>query len=226
MISGPGSYTLSDFLLFSPETYFRLFELYNQTVFPLQLLTVGAGLWCLRRVRRVDARSGRIIAVLLAFSWLWVAWAFHWQRYAAINWAAVYFAVLFAVEALLIIWFGVVRNLFVFPARRDWLYRAGFAVLGFSVTVQPLLGLIAGRSWSQLSFFGLGPDPTATATFGVILMLQERFRYLLLLPVLLWCAISTLTALAMETLEYSVPVILLLFAACMAARKVFDSLTQ
>ena len=226
MIPDPVSYTLSDFLLFSQQTYFRLFELYNQAVFPLQLLTVGAGLWSLCRARRADGRSGRIIAVLLAFSWLWVAWAFHWERYAAINWAAQYFAVLFAAEALLIIGFGIIANLFVFPGRRDWLNRVGLAVLGFSVTVQPLLGLIAGRSWSQLSFFGLGPDPTATATFGVILMLQGRFRYLLLLPVLLWCAISALTALAMETVEFFVPAILLLFAAYVAACKVFDSLTQ
>ena len=28
------SYTLSDFLLFTPHTYYRLFELYNRAVWP------------------------------------------------------------------------------------------------------------------------------------------------------------------------------------------------
>lgn len=37
------TYTLSDFLMFSPQVYYRLFELYNRALWPTQLLTVGAG---------------------------------------------------------------------------------------------------------------------------------------------------------------------------------------
>lgn len=37
------TYSLRDFLLFSPHTYYRLFELYNQALWPLHLLALAIG---------------------------------------------------------------------------------------------------------------------------------------------------------------------------------------
>jgi hypothetical protein len=97
------TYGLRDLLLFSPDTYYRLFELYNLEWWPLQAvaLALGATLWLL--CRRGGERAGRAIAAILALCWLWVAWAFHDQRYASINPAADYFAWGFAVQALLLL---------------------------------------------------------------------------------------------------------------------------
>ena len=83
------TYSLSDFLLFSPRTYYRLFELYNRAVWPAQL----AG----PRSRRRDPACScaaptpwraATVAAILAACWLWVAWAYHLERYDSINWAA------------------------------------------------------------------------------------------------------------------------------------------
>ena len=38
------SYRPQDFLLFSPRTYWRLFELHNEALWPLHLLTFAIGL--------------------------------------------------------------------------------------------------------------------------------------------------------------------------------------
>ena len=38
------TYRLSDFLMFSPRTYHRLFELTNAEIWPLQIVTLAAGL--------------------------------------------------------------------------------------------------------------------------------------------------------------------------------------
>jgi len=38
------TYRLSDLLLFSPRTYYRLFELYNAAIWPAQVLAVVIGL--------------------------------------------------------------------------------------------------------------------------------------------------------------------------------------
>ena len=104
------SYRPSDFLLFAPRTYYRLFELYNAEIWPLHIVALLAGVTIIVLMRSRTAWRGRLIAAMLAACWLWVAWAFHWQRYATINWAASYFAVGFAIEALLLIWIGVVRD--------------------------------------------------------------------------------------------------------------------
>ena len=82
------TYTLSDFLLFSPRTYYRLLELYNVAIWPAQIAGGAIGLGVVALLAAKRGRRDRLIAGLLAACWLWIAWAFHYQRYAQINWAA------------------------------------------------------------------------------------------------------------------------------------------
>ena len=188
------TYSLADFLLFSPRTYYRLFELYNEAVWPAQIAALALGLAILAFARMNDGRS---IAVILAAAWLWAATAFHFQRYATINWAAVYFAAAFAFQALLILQTGLRRNRLA-PAREGpWLARLGLALFLFALIVQPLVGVAVGRDLRQAEVFALAPDPTAIATLGALLMAERTHWHLMLIP-LLWCAFTGLTLLAME----------------------------
>jgi len=209
------TYTLHDFLLFSPRTYYRLFELYNREIWPAQVLTSGAGVAILLALRRDGARAGRVIAAVLAGCWLWVAWAFHFQRYATINWAATYFAAAFAIEALALAWTGVVRGRLAFGAVDRAVRRAGIGVLILGLVVQPLIGPLAGRHWAQAELFGLAPDPTAVATLGVLLLASDRVRWALLAVPLLWCAVTGATLWAMGAPDAAVAPLaaLLVFAA-------------
>jgi Family of unknown function (DUF6064) len=138
------------------------------------------------------ASSGRVIAILLAACWLWVAWEFHWQRYAKINWAAGYFAVGFAIEALLLIWIGVVRDSLRFDSTPRVRARIGVAIFAFALMIQPLLQLLSGRNWQQLEVFGVAPDPTAVATLGVLLA-SNRMPWIAVPLPLTWCAIGGVT---------------------------------
>ena len=70
------TYALPDFLLFSPRTYYRLFELYNAAVWPGQVLAAAAGLAIVAMLRKPRPWQGRVVAVLLAACWLWIAWAY------------------------------------------------------------------------------------------------------------------------------------------------------
>jgi hypothetical protein len=183
------TYSLTDFLLFSSRTYYRLFELYNAAVWPAHIAALAIALALLASVYR---RDGRAVAALLAVVWLWIAVAFHLQRYATINWAALYVAPLFVLQALLLAWTGVARN------RLDAAPAApGLALLAFALFVQPLIGPLLGRSWMQAEIFGLAPDPTAVATLGVLLLSRRPHWHLLAIP-LLWCAFTGLTLQAME----------------------------
>ena len=187
------TYRLADFLLFSPRTYHRLFELYNQEIWPAQILAFALGVAILVLLRRGGVSRGRIVAAILAGCWLWVAWAFHFQRYAAINWAATYFAAAFAIEALLLIWTGVVRGALGFTPVKRVVYRAGLGIFLFALAVQPLIGPLMGREWQQVEIFGVAPDPTVLATLGVLLLAANRaVRALFFIPVL-WCAFSGAT---------------------------------
>ena len=73
------TYTLQDFLLFSPRVYWRMFELHNQAVWPLQILALLLGAAILVWVVRPHPWSCRAIFAILAVAWMWVAWVFLWS---------------------------------------------------------------------------------------------------------------------------------------------------
>jgi hypothetical protein len=192
------SYTLADFLLFSPRTYYRMLERYNAAVWPAQVLTSALGLGILILLRRPSARHGRIIAGILALLWVWVAWAFLLSRYADINWAMTYVAPLFVLEALLLVWWGVIGGKLSFAVEPQARSRAGAALFMFALLLYPGLATISGRPWRQAEVFGIAPDPTAFATVGLLLLASSRVRWALLPVPLIWCAITAATLWAMS----------------------------
>ena len=210
------SYSLSDFLLFSPRTYYRLFELTNLALWPLHLLAATLGLLLVVLLHGRQPWRGRVIAAVLALIWAWVAWAYLLERYATINWAASYFAIGFAVQAALLALSGIGANRFK-PAA-DPLSRSGRALVVFALVIQPLAAPLCGRALTQLEFFGIAPDPTVTATIGVLLALP-RVPWLLLVIPLLWCAITGLTLWAMEAPDALVMPAVAVFALAVAAGK-------
>jgi hypothetical protein len=219
------TYGPRDLLLFSARTYYRLFELYNVELWPLQLLALALGAAVLALGRRGGERAGRAIAVILAVGWAWVAWGFHWQRYASINPAAGYFALAFVVEALLLLGLGGLRGrLLIAPATRLQ-RRAGLGLLLFALLVFPLMGPLLGRSWTQAEVFGMAPDPTALATLGVLLFAGVRPVWGLFLIPVAWCLVSGATLWAMESPDFAVvPLAVLLAVGFALAGRLPESL--
>jgi hypothetical protein len=179
------TYRLSDFLMFSPEVYWRLVERYNRDVWPLQLLALAAAGLLLWLARAPRARAQRVIALVLAAAWLWTGWAFHRQRYASINWAAEYLALGFAVQAALLLAMALLG------ARRESVQagsvarRIGFAAAVCGALLYPLAGLPFGRPIAQAEVFAVMPDPTALTTLGLLFASNMRWRaWLAIIPAL------------------------------------------
>ena len=189
------SYSLSDFLLFTPHTYYRLFELFNRAIWPVHLVVAALGLLLLVLLLRGGARSGRAIAGVLAACWLWVAWAFLFARYDPINFMARYAAIAFTAEALLLLVSGVVLNRL--APGTGFASRAGMVIVTFALFVQPLFAPLSGRPWIQMEIFGLAPDPTVAATLGALVAMRRVHVSLLVIP-LAWCVATGLTQWAMD----------------------------
>jgi hypothetical protein len=194
------TYTLSDLQSFSLATYHRLFDRYNAAIWPGQIVALGLGAAIGALLRRgAEPRRGRLIAGILAACWLWIAIAFHATRYATIHWGGIYFAGAFGLEALLLVWAGILRGRLTFDRRGDAVGQAGLAIFLFALLVQPLIGLLFGRGWRQIEVFGIAPDPTAVGTLGILLLTAGRARWELIAVPVLWCAFSGATLLAMGT---------------------------
>lgn len=192
------SYTLSDFLLFSTTTYYRLFALYNAAIWPAHVAAAALSLLALWLAARGGA-GARWACVILAAAWGWTGWTFVWERYATINWAAAYVAPLFAMEAALLLWvaFRVGRH----GAAHDTTARIGLGLLAFAILLQPLAGIALGRSWPETELFGLAPDPTAVGTLGTALAMGRRASWMLMPVPLIWCGVSAATLFAMGAPE-------------------------
>jgi len=190
------TYTLSDLLMFSKTTYFRLFELQNLALWPLQVLALAVGIALFACLWHGGARAGRVVALVLALVWLHVAWAYFAQRYATINSGAPYFALGFAAQAVLLFWLASRK-----PAPRltepaGALGKLALCIALLALLVYPMLAPLDGRPWTQAELFGLVPDPTLAFTLAALLL--WRAHWLLWIVPLLWCAISCATLVQLD----------------------------
>ncbi len=208
--------------MFSPDTYYRLFELYNAAIWPAQIIALAAGVVILALLVRRPPWAGRAVAALLAAAWVFVAWAYFWERYATINLAAPYYAWGFAAQAVLLMVVGAILGRLTFGERGTDLGKAGCGLFAVALILSPLLGLLAGRGWAQLEAFGVAPDPTVIGTFGV-LAAADRMRWELLVIPALWALITGATLWTMRSPDALVTPAAALFAVAVAVLRIFRS---
>ena len=144
------TYRPEDFLLFSPRVYWRMFELHNAALWPLQVLALAAGLIIILLLAWRPRGYARCLALLLAILWIFVGWSFLWNRYADINWAAAYVAPAFVVEGVLLLVCGPLLDSLAFD-RRGLAGCIGYFMLAFALAGQPLLVPLQGRGWAWLA---------------------------------------------------------------------------
>jgi hypothetical protein len=184
------TYSLNDFVPFTPEVYFRLFTRLNEAVWPAHLaavLVAGVIVWSAVRGR------GRTVGILLAICWGWVGWIYHFELYASLNWAGTYSGWAFLVQSALLVAYGVAGRLDRHgDGPPDGPSRVALALATFGLVMVPLFGPLSGRGWGGLQIFGVAPDPTALATLGFVLT-AERTRWLLVVIPVVWCLWSGAT---------------------------------
>lgn len=191
-----GRYSLEDFLLFSASTYQRLFELHNAAWWPAQPMAQALGAAIVWAAWRSPSRcAARAVWAVLAGAWLTVAWAWHLQRFASVQWAAPWFAAGFALQAAaMLAW--VLHPACGRQRARPARVRVAMIIAGISLIVWPALPLALGRPTAQVEWFGLMPDPTALLTLAVLL-LRPAPAWLWPLP-LAWCAATGATLWPMQ----------------------------
>lgn len=155
------TYRLSDFLMFSPAVYARMVERYHRELWPLPWVLLGVGLVLIALAATRKPWTHRVVLLTLAVLWAWVGWAFFWQRYAQINWAAQYMAWAWWLQAVLLA--AAAGAVPVQPESRRGLY-AGAALAAAGVLLYVL----------HTQAFGLMPGPTVLATMGLLWILKPR----------------------------------------------------
>jgi len=205
------TYSLSDFLMFSTATYFRLFELQNLALWPVQVLALAAGVALFACLWLGGAQAGRAAAVVLALAWLHVAWRYFAQRYATINTGAPYFAIGFAAQSVLLFWLASRRQGARLIGPAGSLGKLALGIAFVALVGYPLLAPLGGRPWMQYELFGLAPDPTVAFTLAALLL--WRAHWLLWSLPLLWGLISSATLMELDSSQAWVLLVLAVLAA-------------
>jgi hypothetical protein len=199
------TYSLDDFVMFSPRTWYGLLAAHNRAWWPLQpaVMLLGAGLvWALQRRLRTALR---LALVCVGAALLFVGGAFHAGPHAGINLAAPVFGYVFAAQGVALIGLALLRpGLALRPGPgKKGPGRVAFAMLVFALLLYPAVALLSGRPGLQSEWFALAPDPTMLAALALAFMascgiegLRQTGRtcaLLLALPVA-WCAVAGTTA--------------------------------
>jgi hypothetical protein len=198
------TYTPSDFLLFSSRVYYRMIEAHNRSFWPVALISLALGLAILVLLLRPTRASNRAILTILGVLWLWIAWAFFWERYADVNWTSTYVAPLFGLQGLWFLAIAAFGRPIIFVLRAKIPDAAAFALLCFSLMGYPLLAPLMGRHWLAAEMFGLAPDPTALATLALLSIADGGHRWPLLIIPSIWCFITGMTLWTMEAPDFFV----------------------
>lgn len=176
---------------FTREQFFESLGRYNQAVGPVPVALVALSVFAAALVVAGRGRSPAIPAVLAAL-WSWMAVAYHFAIFTAINPAAWAFGLAFLVAAGLFV-VRALRGGLAFEAPRGPAGVAAAALLLYAWIGYPLVGWLAGHAYPRVPTFGL-PCPTTIFTLGLLLLVRPPAPHALFVVPLAWSVIGSVAA--------------------------------
>ena len=187
-------------LPFTVEQFLNVFAAYHQAVWPMPVILVLLAGGAVFLALRPNSFSDRMIAVLLAFFWLWSGLAYHLAFFSQVNRGAYIFGALCIAQAVAFLFAGVMRKDLTFRARGNTAGVVGGLLMIYALLIYPALGDLLGHGYPYSPTFG-APCPTTIFTFALLLWADGKVpQYVLWLP-LLWSLIGTSAAVSLGMLE-------------------------
>lgn len=176
---------------FAREQFIAVFVVYNEGIWPLQLVGYLVGFVAFILVFWPKRISDRIIVGIIAVMWLWTGIAYHGLYFSVINKAALLFGALFVAQAVFMAYAGLLRDQLRFGFRAGTAAWVGIAFVVYAAVLYPVLGICAaGHGYPEMPMFGVTPCPVAIFTFGMLLLTTARVpRRLLVIP-FIWSLIG------------------------------------
>ena len=177
---------------FTQSEFFEVFAEYNAAVWPMQFVLLGLAIITIGLVLTRPITSRRTVPAILAFLWAWMAIAYHFMQFAAINPAATAFAVMYLIEAALLLWAGTIAGRVRFGPTPMGRQLVGWLLIIYGLLIYPIIGRLAGHIYMASPTFGV-PCPTTIFTVGILFFSSRFPKYLLVIPII-WAAIGTSAA--------------------------------
>jgi len=188
-------------LPFSFEEFLNVFEEYNRAIWPLQIVAYLLGILVVVAALSRFARSGTLICGVLGAMWIWNGAIYHMMLFKSINPVASVFGVLFIVQGLLFLLFGVWRKDLQFRVRNSPAGWLGMVLVLYAMVGYPLLAQLYGHAYPATPMFGVAPCPTTIFTFGLILWGLPTMPRVILPILFIWSVIGASAAVVLGMKE-------------------------
>jgi hypothetical protein len=175
---------------FSIEMLLGYFAVYNERIWPMQLLGYIVALLALVPLFRQGKAWNRVVTGVLALIWLWLGLVF-WMPAAGENAPLYVPTVLFIVQGVLFL-IALARERIAYGRPERGVDMAiGLTFVTYALVGYPLVGLLVGHVYPYAVFPPLFPCPFIIFFFGVLFFAERVPRHLLIIPAL-WAATGIL----------------------------------
>ena len=99
---------------YSQEVLNAVVHAYQQLFFPLQLVFIFLALLSLYALWKQTPRRHQLISGVLALFFLWSGAVYFGNYYENINWFGLYTGILFCLQGLILLWYGVLKKMLYF----------------------------------------------------------------------------------------------------------------
>jgi hypothetical protein len=177
------------------EEFFVTLETYNETVFPVTILTFILGLAAIYLVSRKSNQASRFVSFILSFLWLWSGIIFHILFYGpsdveflGLTMSGIWYfsGVLFIIQSLLFMIYGIVKNALSFSLDLSPCSIVGAIFVTYSMVIYPLIGLLTGYAYPKYPIFGSSPCPVTIFTLGLLLWTNKKVPLLVAIIPFIW----------------------------------------
>lgn len=173
---------------FNTDQFYQVFERYNSTIFPAQLIFLILGVAALFLILSEKSYKSKLTTGFIGILWVWSGLIYHIAFFSETNKAAYLFGLIFIIQGILIL-INAVNNRLVFSFKLESRMYFGLFFILFGLIIYPTIGVFIHGTTNPIISLGL-PCPTTIFTLGFFMLTNTRFpRYLLIIPSL-WAIVG------------------------------------
>jgi len=174
---------------FTTEQFFNIFENYNLTIFPFQILILIIGFAGLFFLHSRKSYKNKVIGSYLGLLWIWIGVVYHIFFFTKINEAAYILGGVFILQGILILLNTFTNDKLTFNFESKAKDYFGYFFILFGLIIYPIIGYYVEGTISRTITLGL-PCPSTIFTLGFFMLTNDKSpKYLLIIPTL-WAVVG------------------------------------